>query len=1140
MKSLFINNKRVVIPDNTYFPFTQRIGDIDEFNIIGLPVTKTVEIPVCPVNDEIFGHIAEITRMIVDNPDTLDADNLVGIAFNQIKRTGYKLYSDSELISEGIIRIVNITDTTYEVELYDKLIDLLEQFDGDDETGEGYLSNLDLLTQTEVFEPYCTANEIYAIATNPNSEVKVLSNINGLESKDKALISIIPVSGTTQLGYKTLDEAITATQFRTLKPYEFDYAVPIKTVIHSINQYYNVLEVDPLLEDLFSQVHLNLGKPKNKQVRSESIVSGTTLVTSYGSVPFFTNPASDFPFKATTGAWRGNENGNHYMNIPINLTFTPQTTTNLLAYNVATDTNWFSNAPYGTWLGDLRVDISVQGKSGSTVLFESQPINTLIKLYVGVNTTVNTTPQGSITSIEINATVPVNLDWFPNLNGDIYNTYIKFNFSNMFNQPTSALILTRKQVVFIYASFSLDKTISNFNLTYTSDRQTRSGDIIEGKSLFPKVSIKEFIVQLCKYFNLGIRNNNGRINIHLKQYKLDNKPLLLDKITSMNVNNFDFSKLKLTSEVTTNEHFSDYEKYTNKVYGEKVINTGYKIRKNTKEIKFGVGIPGLMRDTNSFAYDRFTNYKNGGYSRVLNGVSEGLDGLQFCYILKQDEPLWVSNDNYYEANMIAGGLIPTEQSFGLYNEKLTYNENNGLYNYPTVDGSGSRMLPYQYTASPYLFDEDWNILKSLEFGKPEYSFANVTDALYPESVTAYNLYQKKRVEELYNKNTHILNTRMYIERSIDIYKVYNYKNTYYIIYNIVEYDPTVPGIYEIELLRVNNIANYVVPVYLLDYEIVQEFELEGNQTSYSANLLGFENIVYQSTASPDNFIQSKTINYNKDSVTYNAGTNRTKVTQVDTFKSIMDEDLTYKYKIGNNIFRYKMTNGSIAGYPLSESSVITIPNTSGTTICKNTALNTDLLIENNGQKIVDLEVTQALKSSFSTSYNGISYTWELIFSYDVKITYGSELFESGSRHRFGVFAVEWWLNPIDKYINKYGFDEVQEISYQLIGTDTIRCTFMVEFSGMASNMTAWNNNIGKVWIKSFNDTGNEYPQLEVSIAGDYTDTIYTIDDTTEVEFQLSGGTYPTHFYNFIGDNDNNLYLTAKNYKITYNYNKTRQ
>jgi len=63
MKQLIINGDLCLINDSQYFPFTYKISDLEEINIINFPSTKTVELPRNSQNDEIFGHIAEITRI---------------------------------------------------------------------------------------------------------------------------------------------------------------------------------------------------------------------------------------------------------------------------------------------------------------------------------------------------------------------------------------------------------------------------------------------------------------------------------------------------------------------------------------------------------------------------------------------------------------------------------------------------------------------------------------------------------------------------------------------------------------------------------------------------------------------------------------------------------------------------------------------------------------------------------------------------------------------------------------------------------------------------------------------------------------------------------------------------------------------
>ena len=124
MKRLLINGKLAVIEADQYFPFTYKISDLEDINIVNFPSTKSFMLPRNTQNDDLFGHIAEITRLNFGYEN-----NLSGVSFNQFKKATYELQYGSKTISEGILRIVNITEDNYEVELYDRAIELLEELE---------------------------------------------------------------------------------------------------------------------------------------------------------------------------------------------------------------------------------------------------------------------------------------------------------------------------------------------------------------------------------------------------------------------------------------------------------------------------------------------------------------------------------------------------------------------------------------------------------------------------------------------------------------------------------------------------------------------------------------------------------------------------------------------------------------------------------------------------------------------------------------------------------------------------------------------------------------------------------------------------------------------------------------------------
>lgn len=74
--NLFKQDSRIQMPDNTYFPFTHTISDLETVNIIGVPSSKTISIPRSQQNDELFGYLCDITR---DNFGY--EDGKVGVSF---------------------------------------------------------------------------------------------------------------------------------------------------------------------------------------------------------------------------------------------------------------------------------------------------------------------------------------------------------------------------------------------------------------------------------------------------------------------------------------------------------------------------------------------------------------------------------------------------------------------------------------------------------------------------------------------------------------------------------------------------------------------------------------------------------------------------------------------------------------------------------------------------------------------------------------------------------------------------------------------------------------------------------------------------------------------------------------------------
>lgn len=252
MKQLIINGDLCLINDSQYFPFTYKISDLEEINIINFPSTKTVELPRNSQNDEIFGHIAEITRINYGYED-----NKSGISFNQFKKAEYTLLNNSEVVSEGILRIVNITNDSYEVELYDNAINLLEDLE------DKYLNEL------EIINPQ---------TGSPLSEIINHQTIKDMTTKDYGVNPVFvdfdsKYTGTQIYGNQEgvgekileLPREMTPLQMKTFSAAEVPFTIHITKLIDMIEAKEQV-EFSSEVKGLLAYIHMLLKKPVNSLV----------------------------------------------------------------------------------------------------------------------------------------------------------------------------------------------------------------------------------------------------------------------------------------------------------------------------------------------------------------------------------------------------------------------------------------------------------------------------------------------------------------------------------------------------------------------------------------------------------------------------------------------------------------------------------------------------------------------------------------------------------------------------------------------------------------------------------------------------------------------------------------------------------
>jgi hypothetical protein len=795
MKSLYINDKRVLIDNNLYFPFTHKISDLEDVNVIGVPATKSISIPRCSQNDEIFGYAGNLTRINQSN-----TDELIGISFNQTNKTTYKIYNDSELISEGLIIIKSVTNDNYEVELYDKFIDIIEQF------SDVYLNDFDLKVDNTTIDFQCNINTIKNLNYNG---FKPIYCIDETELDNK---SILCKSGET-ISKIDLPNECSPLQLRTFKASDVRYGISLNNIIDSINSYTGSttdIVVDSSLTGLTNELFLVSNKPTNefKPLTSSTIkVNFSNINNNNSSTSFIIdNDNNNFNFS----------NGNYYSNLSLTLEYSSNKTPQdyiLTTYRDANGIlhNYYDNVnlPLGTFIGKIFVKTTLF-TTVNGVTYSLNPNMSVIELLYGVNTTFYFEGTES-QDLTVETTIPINCDFYPNLtnSGNTQNTKIKVDIllSNPDVYIETTYIFGEQDTSLVYMG------IGNSIIDY-KPIDFKTGDYINSSTILPKISIKDFLLKFVKQFNLSLTRVGNTLVINKKNYYLTNEQLLINEIESINLSNIDFNQLVLTNKLPDNDILKNYEKVYKKKYAEQIINTGYSIKNSKKEIQLEIGLPLLRKDTNGFAYDKYTSYFNAGFSKYNYGDLVGFDSNELIigYLNKINDFIYISNDNYVEAGFNYNNLFSNtgDTKFTNYNDLLIYTGNNTFNFNSTVSATTNtqKLLEY-YTISPYKFDNNGNIIASLEINKPIINYTNINDAQYPTTSTLYYIYHRNNLIDKYDSNTHLLTIKVYIDGLIDVNKIYNYQNSYYIISKIIEYDPTIPGIYDIELMRVDNINNYI-------------------------------------------------------------------------------------------------------------------------------------------------------------------------------------------------------------------------------------------------------------------------------------------------------------------------------------------
>lgn len=897
MKRLEIENKIAIIgKDDLYIPFTYKVVDFENADVINVPASKTITLPFCQQNDEIFGYIGKIERKnIYLNDDGISAE------FNPIKKCEYTLYYNSKIVSSGLLIMNQITNEGYECSLIDGIISKLEILDREDNT----LNNIDLydlddnLINFKSF--YSTTTPLLSTDTSG-----FIATVNYSEDTNDNIYCYDEIHSKRQV--VSLPEAISPIQAQSVKDYDVDYAIKLKALFQSLNKKdygfgTNWLKYENINFILNEDSNFVLNEVSQNIITEESNVgqNGTDIMSILNDTYFICQKLKTFPTQYTLPMYGtiqsvepqyGNaENPNADVAMRW-FGFDPK----------QTNQNWKTgvyqqNPEYRVTFKPRFYDGSGQSNLPFVILhnynqegnYSVRFVNGVPKRQVKVGNTYYW--NQTVTNGTVLGTVKVRMGWSykPQMNGgtlgsqtysnwtivdvqliwgdtirvldytDDYNYLVemRFNLPSTIDLPISAYgydsevriinevmcAQTEADVnsgVIALAANYVEYNGDQYNFCVTNPYRVEvsetisnvktpekySGMDVNASTLMPTITVKNFLLQFVKFFKLGMKVNvDGQLEIFRQNYSKSKENLIIDNQEyTIQPKTFDYSKLTINSKRSKSKLLEEYEKKFKKTYGEQIINTGYSIKQSKKKVEFDNGVPLFQTDAQAFAYDRYCSYLGGGYSRYPIGNLQELPDVSFAYsklnVYDPEQKIYggvvISNDHWIEFGFSTTHDTGEKQKSHI-NPYVVYNPTVELFNQwkmlETIEASSDNSLKTNsyYTLTPYKFaDGTSTIEQSLELSKPEYNYAGITDANYAIETTHYYRYFRKNLIDFLNVDTKILKTKLFINGEINYDKIYNYKNTQYIIKNLPEYDLTTPNLYDVELLKINDETNYIL------------------------------------------------------------------------------------------------------------------------------------------------------------------------------------------------------------------------------------------------------------------------------------------------------------------------------------------
>ena len=358
----------------------------------------------------------------------------------------------------------------------------------------------------------------------------------------------------------------------------------------------------------------------------------------------------------------------------------------------------------------------------------------------------------------------------------------------------------------------------------------------------------DFLLSYCKKFGLYINKDVVENKIYIRTRNNFFKRHIVDNIDDK----IDYSKqylvnpvycengyYSLTDKGVDSKYEKDYTQKTGKVYGQKIINTGYEFNADTKELNSGIFKGAVQAKDVSQYYGRpsdegyhpymyngfkYNLYANGDYSGDTYEYSQPINDIS---VVCQPFDAGYPNYDYVSKVMLTdteGKTLNTESILLFFNGykgvgdlkwyltddvPYMYKLNNNptwLYTESEYDSRGDKiatMISSFPRFSRWYEGNNW-ITYSWDYGSPRLlyvpEFSNNDDA------TTYHNYLEKYYEDLYDVDTKVVDC--YVRGNFDeesLRQFYWFNNSIWRLNKIIDYNPTNHDTTKVQFVKVQDL-----------------------------------------------------------------------------------------------------------------------------------------------------------------------------------------------------------------------------------------------------------------------------------------------------------------------------------------------